>query len=188
MNDNYEITQAIREFLIEKGDLVSKQYISKSIGMVRNYLGMGKSNEIKSISEDSLSKLLPLLRSIGFTYNKENIPIESFSNSTTEKTISELTIDEIFDITLKYFNVPRVMAESKTRKREIVQVRQVAMKLSKDNTRSSLATIGMNIGDKDHSTVLHACKTIGNLLETDKRFKIQYQEIELCLNIKKKAI
>jgi chromosomal replication initiator protein len=66
---------------------------------------------------------------------------------------------------------------SKTRKRHIVQARQLAMFFAKKYTKSSLASIGSQIGDRDHATVLHACKTIDNLLETDKQFKKYYEDI-----------
>jgi chromosomal replication initiator protein len=69
-----------------------------------------------------------------------------------------------------YFNIHVDQLQEKTRKREIVQARQVAMFFSKSLTKSSLATIGSQIGNKDHATVLHACKTVNNLIETDKRF------------------
>ena len=75
------------------------------------------------------------------------------------------------------------MLQSNTRKREIVQARQIAMFFSKSLTKSSLATIGSQIGDKDHATVLHACKTVNNLIETDKRFRLQLDEIEKRLKI-----
>ena len=52
------------------------------------------------------------------------------------------------------------------------------MFFSKNLTKSSLATIGLQIGGKDHATVLHACKTVNNLIETDKQFKNQIDEIE----------
>ena len=82
-----------------------------------------------------------------------------------------------------YFNIPVEQIQSKTRKREIVQARQVAMFFSKTLTKSSLATIGSQIGGKDHATVLHACKTVNNLIETDKRFRIQVDEIEKKLKM-----
>jgi len=75
------------------------------------------------------------------------------------------------------------MLHTKTRKREIVQARQIAMFFSKNLTKSSLSTIGSLIGGKDHATVLHACKTINNLIETDKRFKSQVDSIERKLKM-----
>ncbi len=68
--------------------------------------------------------------------------------------------------------------KSKTRKREIVQARQLAMYFSKQLTKSSLAHIGKHCGNKDHATVLHACKTVNNLSDTDKRFKGYISDIE----------
>ncbi|PIE99213.1 MAG: chromosomal replication initiation protein DnaA, partial [Polaribacter sp.] len=58
-----------------------------------------------------------------------------------------------------------------TRKRHIVQARQIAMYFAKKLTKTSLASIGNQIGQRDHATVLHACKTVDNLSETDKQFK-----------------
>jgi chromosomal replication initiator protein len=54
----------------------------------------------------------------------------------------------------------------KCRKREFVTARQISMCLAKNFTKHSLAKIGSQIGDKDHATVLHACKTINNLVDT----------------------
>lgn len=90
----------------------------------------------------------------------------------------EMSIDYIAKSVCDYFNIPTDLLSSKTRKREIVQARQIAMYFCKNLTNSSLATIGSTIGGKDHSTVLHAYRTISNLLETDKVFKIQMEEIE----------
>jgi len=65
----------------------------------------------------------------------------------------------------------------KTRKREVVEARQLAMFFSKRITRASLAAIGEMCGDKDHATVLHACKTVMNLKETNKGYMAQYGKL-----------
>jgi chromosomal replication initiator protein len=70
-----------------------------------------------------------------------------------------------------YFQLDLATLQSKTRKRHIVQARQLAMFFSKKYTEASLASIGKQIGKRDHSTVLHACKTVSNLSSTDKKFK-----------------
>jgi chromosomal replication initiator protein len=120
------------------------------------------------------------------TLNKREITID-LATEMIDKLIKnikrEISIDYIQKVVCSYFNVPVEMLLSSTRKREIVQARQVAMYFSKNLTKSSLATIGSQIGDKDHATVLHACKTVNNLLETDKRFKLQIDEIEKRLKI-----
>ncbi|MBR1792864.1 MAG: chromosomal replication initiator protein DnaA [Bacteroidales bacterium] len=90
----------------------------------------------------------------------------------------DITIDYIQKIVCDYFSLPVDSIQSRTRKREIVQARQLAMYFAKKLTKSSLATIGMQCGNKDHATVLHACKTVANLAETDKTFRYYVEEIE----------
>jgi chromosomal replication initiator protein len=115
------------------------------------------------------------------TLNKKEITL-SLAKEMIDKLIKntkrEVSIDYIQKVVCNYFDVPVDSLQSKTRKREIVQARQVAMYFSKNLTKSSLATIGSQIGGKDHATVLHACKTVNNLVETDKQFKNQIEEIE----------
>ena len=67
---------------------------------------------------------------------------------------------------------------TKTRKREVVTSRQTAMYVLKNFTKLSLANIGKCIADKDHATVLHACKTINNLKDSDKNFKLIIENID----------
>jgi chromosomal replication initiator protein len=100
-----------------------------------------------------------------------------------KSTKREVSIDYIQKVVCNYYNIGMDLLQSKTRKREIVQARQVAMFFSKSLTKSSLATIGSQIGGKDHATVLHACKTVNNLIETDKRFRLQVDEIEKKLKM-----
>jgi len=95
----------------------------------------------------------------------------------------EISVDYIQKVVCDYFSLTPDLLQSKTRKREIVQARQIAMYFSKNLTKSSLASIGSQIGGKDHATVLHACKTVGNLVDTDKRFKNQVDAIEKKLKV-----
>lgn len=67
---------------------------------------------------------------------------------------------------------------SKCRKREVVVARQVVQYLLKRNTKWSLVSIGALTGGKDHATVLHAAKTVGNLKDTEKQFKETIDSIE----------
>lgn len=64
-----------------------------------------------------------------------------------------------------------------TRKREVVEARQITMYVLKQRTNLSLAAIGTVCGNKDHSTVLHALKTVENLLETDRQYKANYAKL-----------
>jgi len=120
------------------------------------------------------------------TLNRKEITIDlarKMIDKLVKNTKRELSIDYIQKVVCDYFNMPAEVINSKTRKREIVQARQIAMFFAKSLTKSSLATIGSQIGGKDHATVLHACKTVNNLIETDKRFRSYIDEIEKKLKI-----
>lgn len=95
----------------------------------------------------------------------------------------EISIDYIQKVVSDYFEIDTDVLRSKTRKRNIAQARQLCMFFAKKYTKNSLASIGSQIGGRDHATVLHACKTIDNLVETDKEFKKYYEDINLKLNM-----
>jgi chromosomal replication initiator protein len=101
----------------------------------------------------------------------------------TKHTRKEVSIDYIKKVVCSYYNIHPDMLQQNTRKREIVQARQIAMYFSKNLTKSSLTVIGMQIGGKDHATVLHAYRTVKNLIETDKNFRHQVEEIERKLRV-----
>lgn len=90
----------------------------------------------------------------------------------------EITIDQIRKVVCGYFNIDAGIFDSPKRTREVAQARQVAMYLCKQHTKAPLAAIGSAIGGKNHATVLHACKTISNLIETDKSFAHTMEDIE----------
>jgi chromosomal replication initiator protein len=100
--------------------------------------------------------------------------IDKFVKNTTR----EISIDYIQKVVCDYFGLPLEAINSKTRKREIVQARQLAMFFSKKLTKASLATIGLHCGKKDHATVLHACRTVNNLIDTDKQFRVYVEELD----------
>ena len=118
--------------------------------------------------------------------NQKEITIDLAKNMLdkfVKNTVREVSIDYIQKVVCDYFNIPIETMKSKTRKREIVQCRQLAMYFSKQMTKNSLAMIGKYCGNKDHATVLHACKTVNNLSDTDKRFKGYISDIEKKLTL-----
>jgi len=100
--------------------------------------------------------------------------VDNFVRNTNK----EISIDYIQKIVSEYFGLTVEQMNSKTRKRNIVQARQLAMFFAKTQTKTSLTTIGLHCGNKDHATVLHACKTVQNLIETDKEFKGYADDLE----------
>jgi chromosomal replication initiator protein len=88
-----------------------------------------------------------------------------------------LTIEEIQRIVCDYLNIEEDLVRAKTRKREVVRARQIAMYYSKKLTQHSLKTIGLHFGGRDHSTVIHANKTVEDQMETDEQFRETVEEI-----------
>lgn len=92
-----------------------------------------------------------------------------------------ITIDSIISKVCAHYNLDESAIHTKTRKREIVQVRQIAMYLAKKHTDHSSSKIGQLIGNRDHATVLHACKMVKDLIDVDKAFKAEMDEIEIMI-------
>ena len=114
-------------------------------------------------------------------FNRKEYSIElaqSIIDKSVKNNKNDLTIDHIQQIIADYFNLDIESLHSKTRKRNVVQARQLAMFFSKKYTKNSLSTIGSQIGQRDHATVLHACKTVENLIETDRAFKKYVSDLE----------
>ena len=114
------------------------------------------------------------------SFNRKNITID-LAKLIVEKfvknTKKEISIAHIQKVVSDYFQMDVLTLQSKTRKRHIVQARQLAMFFSKKFTKASLASIGTKIGQRDHATVLHACKTVDNLAFTDKQFRKYVEDL-----------
>lgn len=95
-----------------------------------------------------------------------------------QSSVREVTIDYIQKVVCDYLSLPVESIQMTSRKREIVQARQLAMYFSKKITKASLAVIGAQCGNKDHATVLHACKQIENLCQTDHHMRSMVEELE----------
>jgi chromosomal replication initiator protein len=91
-----------------------------------------------------------------------------------------VSIESITKCVCEYLSVDENKVRDKTRKKEVVLARQLAMFLSNQLTKSSLKTIGLHFGGRDHSTVIHACKSIEEAILIDKNLK------EMVDNIKTK--
>ena len=100
--------------------------------------------------------------------------VERFVHNSTQEVSIEFIVNEVCN----HLNIPIEVFYSKSKKREMVQARQLAMHFAKKYTKCSLAAIGQQCGGKDHATVIHALKTVANLLETDKQFRTLANEIE----------
>lgn len=93
----------------------------------------------------------------------------------------KITLDDIIEHVCTFYSVKPEDLHSRSRKRDIVLARQVAMYLAKKYTEESSARIGRIIGQRDHATVIHAYKTIKNQCEVDKAFQSTIDEVEQTL-------
>jgi len=139
-------------------------------------------SRIKSNFRELEGALISLIANATLAHREITV---SLAEKITEKIVgeqkSEVTIDKVQKAVCEYFNISRDELLSKTRKRQIVQARQIAMYLSRSLINCSLSTIGAEIGGKDHATVLHACTTVNDLMSTDKTFKQYVSDLEKIL-------
>lgn len=118
--------------------------------------------------------------------NKKEITVElakEMVDKYVKSTAKEISIEYIQKVVCDYFNIPPDSINAKTRKREVAQARQLSMYFAKKYTKLPLSTIGTHCGNKHHATVLHACRTMVNLYETDKKMKQYIDDIEKKLRI-----
>ena len=172
-NPDYDSRKAIlKQYAYNEGIEISDEILE--------YVAAHITNNIREL-EGALISLLA-----HSTLNRETITIDlarQIIDKLVKNTTHELNVSYIQKVVCDYFNLNSDAITSKTRKREIVQARQIAMYFAKNMTKLSLATIGAQIGGKDHATVLHACKTVNNLIDTDRQFKGYIDEIEKKLKM-----
>ncbi|MDR9364934.1 MAG: chromosomal replication initiator protein DnaA [Balneolaceae bacterium] len=96
---------------------------------------------------------------------------------------SQISIEFIQNYVCEYFGIDTNKVREKTRKQEIVEARQIAMYLAKKFTKSSLKTIGLQFGGRDHSTVIHAISTIEERMSTSAKHKRILKELEQKIEV-----
>lgn len=103
----------------------------------------------------------------------------NISHTIVNEPEQNITIDKVRKAVCSYFNIKPEDMQSKSRKRQLVQSRQIAMYLCRNLINNcSLSSIGAELGGKDHATVLHSCTTVTDLMNTDRMFKKYVVDIE----------
>jgi len=111
-------------------------------------------------------------------FHKRNISIETTKEALRDILIAQtrlISIDNIQKTVADYYRIKMVELLSKKRTRNLTRPRQIAMSLARELTTMSLPEIGNSFGGKDHSTVIHACKTITNLRAADTSLDADYK-------------
>lgn len=143
---------------------------------VLRYIAMN----VKSNFRELEGALISLMAYSTFTHKDCSIEM---AGSVLENIISEqksdLTIDKVQSAVCEYFHISKEELVSSSRKRQLVQARQISMYLCRNLIEGcSLSTIGARTGGKDHSTVLHSCNSISDLMSTDRMLKCYVTELE----------
>jgi chromosomal replication initiator protein len=116
--------------------------------------------------------LIKLLANSALTANDINFELAKkiVKEIATDRKVN-ISIEYITKVVCEFFKVEENKVREKNRKQEVVLARQLAMYLSKQLTKSSLKTIGLHFGGRDHSTVIHAFNAIEQMCETDHSMK-----------------
>jgi chromosomal replication initiator protein len=135
-------------------------------------------HNIKSNIRELEGALIRLLAFSTLTNREIDLPMaKDVLRDLVKDTRINLTIDELQNVVSDYFSVSVDLVCSKTRKREVVRARQVAMYFCKELTPNSLKTIGLHFGGRDHSTVIHANQSVQDQIETDPMFRDMIAEL-----------
>jgi len=135
-------------------------------------------HHIKTSVRELEGAMISILAQSSFNRREINLDLaRQIVKNFAQNAARELSIESIQKIVCEYFNIAIEKLSEKTRKREVVQARQIAMYYAKEYTKSSLKTIGLHFGGRDHSTVIHALHTVSDLMSTDRQFKHDVEEI-----------
>lgn len=129
-------------------------------------------NNITSNIRELEGCLIKLLANASLNSREINLDLakKTVKEIATDRKVN-VTIETITNIVCEVLNIAENKIRDKTRKKEIVMARQIAMYLSKELTKSSLKTIGLHFGGRDHSTVIHACTTVEDSMSKDQSLK-----------------
>ena len=132
-------------------------------------------NFIAGESKTNIRELIGVLnRVIAFSrVHNQNLTISDCKNILKDvfSQIRVITVDKIQNVVSNFFNIPLSEMLSQRRSRPLARPRQIAMYLAKKMTTRSLPEIGRRFANRDHTTVIHAVKTITRLSEQDDEMK-----------------
>lgn len=135
---------------------------------ILEYIASNITSNIREL-EGCLIKLLA-----NSSLNSKEIDFELVKRTVKEVSTNKqvnISIDYITKTVCEFFNVDENKVREKNRRKEVVLARQVAMYLAKQLTKSSLKTIGLHFGGRDHSTVIHAQTSIEQMIKDDAKFE-----------------
>ncbi len=158
---DFETRMAI---LKNKGD---KFGIHLEHGMLE-YIAYNITSNIREL-EGCLIKILAS-KSLSDKEIEMNLVKKIVKDVSTTKQVN-VSIDQITKAVCEFLKVEENKVREKNRRKEVVLARQIAMYLAKEITKSSLKTIGLHFGGRDHSTVIHSCDSVNQMIQEDNTIK-----------------
>ncbi len=170
---DFETRQAILEYKMEKEGVALPSDVIEFI-----------SYNIKDNIRELEGVLVSLIAQSSLNRHEIDVDLaKSVVKNFVSEINKEITVDFIEKLVADHLKISVDKLHGKTRKRSIVVARQLSMYLAKKLTNKSLKTIGEIFGGRDHSTVIYSCKTVQDLLDTDKIFKESVEELEKKIKI-----
>jgi chromosomal replication initiator protein len=110
--------------------------------------------------------------------------VEDIIDKTTKHSFKNVTPNQVMQVVANFFELTEKELVDQGRRKEVVEPRQIAMYLMKDLLGMSYSDIGYKLGKRDHSTVMHACDKISQLLTTDQKLGTKLTSIKEVINSK----
>ncbi len=144
---------------------------------VLNFIASNVEGNIREL-EGIFNTLLAQIQTKGREPNIQEVKTLIKNNIKPKKNVS---VDEIIDTIAHFYNLDKELIYEKTRRKEIVRARQVAMFLLREDFNISFPLIGRKMGGRDHTTVIHSCDKIKHEMETDTELAQEIEQIRAML-------
>ena len=172
---DYEMRRTI---LAQKAQMVQGTLVGGVPDEVINYLSQNITSSIREL-EGALNRLIAYANLMKVQITQDLV--EDVLHDLLRNSNRKVSLDDIQMACSKYFEISMEDLKSKRRSRNIARPRQVAMYLAKTMTSHSLPQIGRAIGDRDHTTVIHAVDTIEKLREMDSKLENDIRQVKQAL-------
>ncbi len=168
---------SLRLDILKKRCLLEKSQFGSDI-LINDEILSFIANEFKSSIRDMLGVLNRIIASSRIKNKNPSLgDVKSLLKDIFNNMNALITIEDIQKIVVNYYDISNTDFLSARRSRHIARPRQIAMYLSKKLTTKSLPEIGRKFTGRDHTTVIHAIKKIEDLIQKDKKFEFEVQEI-----------
>ncbi len=148
-------------------------------GDIMEYIARNVTSSVREIE----GCLISILAKVSLDNRPLNLDLvkDVVRSVTTSPASRQISIEQIRQEVAAYYKLPVEMLSAKTRKHEIVLARQMCMYLVKTLTQTSLKSIGLHFGGRDHTTVLHSCQQIANYIDTDRKIRQDVEYLKKAL-------